>query len=170
MQFDFCPIRLFVARRSFWSHCNRITFLLSLNFIYNKVHLIIIMLCVICNNNVHQGDEFQCIRCKEFTHFICAGFREEQFCKMNKQAKKIWSCTSSKFGRYKNNLLRKTNKSLTSKGNEITDEILNGVIESVQNMSTQFDNFSQLLKALVSTINELKDENKCIKEENTVLK
>lgn len=66
--------------------------------------------------------------------------------------------------------MSKTNKLITSKGNEINDETLNGVIDSVQFMNMQFDNFGQQLKTLVSTINELKDDNKHIKEENIVLK
>ncbi|KAF0711660.1 E3 ubiquitin-protein ligase TRAIP-like [Aphis craccivora] len=130
------------------------------------------MLCVVCNNSIHQGDEIQCFICKEFTHFICAGLREGKFRKLNKQAKDNWSCNTCKFSKEqdKNNLLSNTNKLLTSKGNEITDETLNGVIDSVQFMSTQFDHFGQQLKSLVSTINELKDENKQINEENIFLR
>jgi hypothetical protein len=44
---------------------------------------------------------------------------------MNKQAKENWSCASCKFSenKDKNNLMGKTNKLLTSKGNEITDKL-----------------------------------------------
>lgn len=41
---------------------------------------------------------------------------------------------------------------------------LNGVIESVQCMSTLFYNFGQQLKTLISLINKLKNETKYIEK------
>lgn len=71
---------------------------------------------------------------------------------MNKQTKENWSSTNFKYGKDKNNLLDKANNLLCKfKGNEITDETLNGLITFVQFMSPQYDNFGQQLKALIFT-------------------
>lgn len=43
---------------------------------------------------------------------------------------------------------------------DITDETLNDVVELVKFMSALFDNFGQQSKDLVSSINDLKIENK----------
>lgn len=102
------------------------------------------MLFVICDNDIYRGDEIQCVL---FIHFICADLREANFRKMNKQTKLNWSCTSCQFGKNKNDTLDKTNRLLSLNGNKITIETLNGVIKSVQFMSSQFDNFGQQLKA-----------------------
>jgi len=52
----------------------------------------------------------------------------------------------------------------------ITDEALQNIVDAVNFMSSQFDDFSLKLKQLISTINDLKNENIRIVEENAFLK
>lgn len=127
------------------------------------------MLCYTCNDDILQGDELHCILCKEFFHFICGGFREEKFRKLNKLSKEKWNCSSCKSNKGLNKL-GNICKTPVKNGANISEETLNAVVESVNFMSAQFDTFGQQLKDLVSSITELKIENKQIKEENLMLK
>lgn len=124
------------------------------------------MLCLICIEEIFQGDEIQCVVCNEFLHFSCAGFREEKFRKINISTKSNWSCSNCKCKKPSNSPIILPKKKSTA----ITDETLRGVIESVNFLSSQFDDFGQQLKNLISTVNLLKNENKRITEENLIIK
>lgn len=122
--------------------------------------LIFTMLCAVCSNDIFQGDKIQCVLCKEIVHFICANLREKQFRELSRQTIENWSCSNCKT----------ISESKTSKENIITDETLIDAIKSVHIMGSQFDNFGQQLKAMISSINEIKYENKYIKEDNLMMK
>lgn len=122
------------------------------------------MLCIICIEDIPQGDDIKCTKCNEFLHFNCAGLREASFKKMSVALKKLWTCSNCK-----------TKKLVMTpvtagKSQTVTDETLKSVVESVNFMSSQFDDFNNQLKHLLSTINENKCENKRIAEENLLLK
>jgi len=59
---------------------------------------------------------------------------------------------------------------MPGKSQTVTDETLKSVVDSVNFMSSQFDGFNNQLKHLLSTINDLKCENKRITLENLLLK
>jgi len=119
------------------------------------------MLCSVCTDEIHQGDEIKCVKCYEFLHFNCAGIREANFRKMSKSLKEKWSCSNCKVKKVA------TAPVLTQ---PITDETLQNVVYAVNFMSSQFDDFSLKLKQLISTVNDLKNENIRIVEENASLK
>lgn len=126
------------------------------------------MSCLICNEEIYHGDELQCSTCNEFLIFTCAGFREVNFRKMNKAVRSSWSYSTCKSK--KNSDLSFKSPQLNNKATEISDEILKGVIESVNFMSSQFDSFGQQLKELISSISQIKNENKRITEQNLKIK
>lgn len=119
------------------------------------------MLCSVCTDEIHQGDEINCTKCYEFIHFNCAGLREVNFRKMSTSLKEKWSCSNCKVKKVV------TAPAVTK---PITDETLQNVVDAVNFMSSQFDDFSLKLKQLISTVNDLKNENKRIVEENAFLK
>lgn len=59
---------------------------------------------------------------------------------------------------------------MPGKSQTVTDETLKSVVDFVNFMSSQFDGFNNQLKHLLSTINDLKCENKRITLENLLLK
>jgi len=115
------------------------------------------MLFSVCTDEIHQGDEIKCVKCHEFLHFDCSGLREANFRKMSKSLKEKWSCSNFKVKKVA------TTPVLTQ---PITDETLQNVVDAVNFMSSQFDDFSLKLKQLISTVNDLKNENKRIVEPN----
>lgn len=80
------------------------------------------MLCLICNEQIFEGDEIQCFNCKEHLHFTCAAFRESVFRKLNKKVKSNWSCSSCKTK--KNSDLICKSPSQENNVNEISEETL----------------------------------------------
>lgn len=123
------------------------------------------MLCTICNEDILQGDDINCATCKEFSHFNYAGFREANFRKMSKMLKYQWSRSTCKTQRTPISQTTSQGKTQT-----ITDERLKSVVNFINFMSYQFDDFNHQLKRLFITINNLKSENKRITEENVLLK
>jgi len=122
------------------------------------------MLCVICIEDIPQGDDIKCSKCNEFLHFNCAFLREASFRKMSVALKKLWTCSNCKT---KELVMTPV---MPGKSQTVTDETLKSVVDPVNFMSSQFDDFNNQLKHLLSTINDLKSENKRITEENLLLK
>lgn len=124
------------------------------------------MLYSICIDDIHRGDDIKCTKCNEFLHFNCAGLREANFRKMSSTPKEKWYCSTCK--------TKKTAASpvfLPVKSSQIVnDDTLNSVVDSVNFLCSQFDDFNNQLKHLFSTINDLECENKRIIEENVFLK
>lgn len=126
------------------------------------------MLCLICVDEIFQGDELKCSSCNEFLHFTCAGYRESNFRKLSKATKSIWCCSNCKIKKTSNSI--ENSPPQPNKMNEISDETLKGVIDSVKFMSSQFDSFGKQLADLILSITDLKNENKNFKEENMRIK
>jgi len=120
------------------------------------------MLCLLCNDEIYQGDELKCTACKEFLHFSCASLREASFRKMGKATKDNWCCVNCKSATVCNTAL---NKNVNS--SDESNEPLTCLTESVKFMSAQFDSFSKQLSEVLNTIKELKEENKCLIMENS---
>lgn len=147
------------------------------------------MLCLLCIDDIHDGDEIKCSSCKEFLHFSCASFRESVFRKLSPAAKNKFTCSNCKtntveFSKDKNvNNIFESNDPITSrKTNTVViskDKNVNNIIESndslttltrsVNFLSSQFDEFGKQLKEVLKTIKELKNENNLLKEKNQVL-
>lgn len=80
---------------------------------------------------------YGCTQCKDFIHFVCAGFKEETFWKMNTSSKENQACTNCKFKKATDSST-KTNTAKTpilKTSTNITDETLKDVVESVKFMS-----------------------------------
>lgn len=129
-------------------------------------------MCVICNDDIFEGDNINCSKCKAVLHFGCAALRESAFRNMSKTAKQNWCC-----GKCKSN--EPSLKPLASKSTltpvhidtiNVNNETINNLVKSVNFMSEKFDSFVKQLQELVTTINNIKEENSSLKEENCKLK
>lgn len=113
------------------------------------------MLCSTCNDDIIEGDNINCTKCKAILHFSCATLRESAFRSMTKIAKQNWQCNSCKSKKQPSKLQAPNNN--TTKGRIITqksqDDTIKNLIESVNFMSDKFDNFSKQLQELITTIN-----------------
>lgn len=93
------------------------------------------MLCLIFNEDKLQGVDINYyVTCKEVLYFNFAGLIEANLRKISKVLMDNWSCSTSK--------TKKTPISqTTSLGNTqtITDETLKSVVDTVNFMSSQFD-------------------------------
>lgn len=121
------------------------------------------MLCAVCNKDIIDGDDLQCMKCKEYLHFSCASMREANFQKMNKLNKDKWSCVKCR-----TTTAAVCNTSITQDDNTFvgSNEKLLGLTESVKFLSNQFDVFSKQLNEVLNSIKDLKEENKKLKKTN----
>lgn len=101
------------------------------------------MLCTVCNDDIYDNEDIKCAKCKTFSHFACAGFRESNFRKLSVINKGKWCCSNCKDN---------PNMSIsdTNIGKEIilkkdSSKILLDLKNSVDFMSKQFDDFSTQL-------------------------
>lgn len=130
------------------------------------------MLCVTCNDDIFEGDNLNCSKCNAIQHFGCAALRESAFRKMSKTAKQNWCCGKCKSNEPCFNPLASKTASISkhTDTNNVNNETIKNLVESVNFMSDKFDNFGKQLQELVTTINSIKAENSFLKEENCKLK
>lgn len=122
------------------------------------------MLCAVCIDEITNGDDLNCLVCKEFLHFTCAGFREESFRKLSAVNKKKFACLKCKTSG------NGTIKPVAQNKFVGSNDTLANLATSVQFMSDRFDDFGKQLQEVLNTIKELKEENKTLKEINHKLK
>lgn len=129
------------------------------------------LLCDVCNEEIFDGDDIKCNKCKLFLHFNCAGFRETNFRKLSVANKNKWYCLNCKDS-FSNSSVEtnKENKLPMDKDCSHSDKLLMELKESVKFMSGQFDNFNLKLQDIIKIVNDVSKENKEIKEENQKLK
>lgn len=106
------------------------------------------ILCMLCNEYIHQNDYLICITCKEFFHYACGGLREENFRKLNKPNKDNWSCSNCKFKKKALAIADRIASSINTTINNTTvsDKTLRDVVDSLKFMSAECDSFGQQLK------------------------
>lgn len=130
------------------------------------------MLYNICNDDIYDGDDINCMKCNSFMHFGCASLRETTFRKMSKASKQKWLCNSCK---YIDPSVKKSEPSTSTileyKDMEcLTNENFKNLIDSVNFMSEKFDGFGKQLQELITSIKDMKEENQILKEQNSKLK
>lgn len=124
------------------------------------------MLCVVCNDDIFEGENLRCKICKEHLHFSCASMRETNFRKMNKQSKEKWSCVKCKITTAVDCNTSNTQDDVSFVG---SNDKLSSLTDSVKFMSNQFDVFGKQLNEVLNSIKELREENKTLKEKNSKL-
>lgn len=130
------------------------------------------MLCNICNDDVFEGDNLNCIKCKAILHYGCAALRESAFRKMSNFSRQNWLCNKCKVNKQTAKTPTNYNASniVQFDTQKSQNETIKNLVESVNFMSDKFDNFSKQLQDLITTINCIKDENIILREENGKLK
>lgn len=130
------------------------------------------MLCNVCNDDIFENDNLNCNKCNVFLHFGCAALRETAFRKMSNSAKQTWCCNKCKFKEQSPEIPAPKSKLTTvhSGTQNVQNENLNNLVDSVNFMSEKFDGFGKQLQDLISTINLIKEENSTLKEENRKIK
>lgn len=123
------------------------------------------MLCLVCNDEIYDGDEIKCKNCKDYLHFSCASFRETAFRKLTHEAKLKFSCSKCKVNVGLTSNTKSKNEDVFVGSNETLSDLTN----SVKFMSAKFDDFSKQLKEVLYNIKELKEENNVLKENNIKL-
>jgi len=118
------------------------------------------MLCSVCTEDIFQGDDIKCSKCKDYLHFSCGGMRENNFRKMAKVNKEKWCCAKCKSTIINTSITQEEDAFVGS------NETLSNLTESVKFMSNQFDMFGKQLSEVLDSIKELKEENKSLKEIN----
>jgi len=121
------------------------------------------MLCSVCNEDIFQGDDIKCSKCKEYLHFSCGGMRETNFRKLAKVNKEKWCCAKCKSS------IINTSITLEEDSFVGSNETLSNLTVSVKFMSNQFDMFGKQLSEVLNSIKELKKENESLKEINCKL-
>ncbi|KAL4126805.1 hypothetical protein QTP88_011014 [Uroleucon formosanum] len=96
------------------------------------------MLCLVCNDEIYDGDEIKCKNCKDYLHFSCASFRETAFRKLTHEAKLKFSCAKCKVNMGLNSNTKSKNEDVFVGSNETLSDLTN----SVEFMSAKFDDFN----------------------------
>lgn len=109
---------------------------------------------------IHKEDTLECNTCKKTVHFYCAGISESNFKKMSKLNKGKYACSDHKQTDSNTKNIQPSVKVETK-----IDEL----IQSVEFMGKQFDNFNNKLDSLVNEVKNLKIENAKMKNENNNL-
>lgn len=123
------------------------------------------MLCLVCNDEIFDGDEIKCKNCKEYLRFSWASFREAAFRKLTHGPKQKFSCSKRKANVGPSSNIKSKNEDVFVGSNETLSDLTN----SVKFMSAKFDDFGKQLKEVLLNIKELKEENKLLKENNIKL-
>lgn len=131
------------------------------------------MLCNICNDDIFEGDNLNCTKCKAILHFGCVGdLRESTFRKMSIIERQKWHCNNCKLKEQviKTQASKNTTNILQIDLHKSLNETIKNLIESVNFISDVLINFNKQLQELITTTNYIKDENMILKEENDKLK
>ncbi|KAE9523751.1 hypothetical protein AGLY_015811 [Aphis glycines] len=78
----------------------------------------ITMLCLVCNDEIYDGDEIKCKNGKDYLHFSCASFRETALRKLTHEAKLKFSCSKCKVNVGLNSNTKSKNENLFVGSNE----------------------------------------------------
>lgn len=62
------------------------------------------MLCLLCNNDIFQGDELKCSKCKGNLNFTCACLREANVRKLARLNRDKWCCAKCKLMVFNTNI------------------------------------------------------------------
>lgn len=122
------------------------------------------MLCCSCNEDIFDDDALSCTICNEYYHYMCVALKESTFRKMSKATKSKWACSKCKFNdktQPSNNVTQQINPALS-----ITNDDFNNLTESVKFMSAKFDSFGTQLQELLSSVKQMREENRLLKEQN----
>lgn len=119
------------------------------------------MKCGECHETLIREDVIICSSCKKESHFYCRGITENGFGRMTKNTKSRWDCNECKV-------------SWESKKGDIqsvNDENKNiqQLTESVQFMSTKFDQFNITVEKILNEMKELREQNMKLTEINDKL-
>lgn len=125
------------------------------------------MLCNSCNEDIVDEDALKCSVCFEYYHFMCATITEKNFRKMSKVNKAKWFCNKCKF--YENAKSPLQNNTTNKLSRNCSNDNCSDLTESVNFMRGKFDNFGKQLQEIVSSLKEMRDENKVLKEHNIKL-
>jgi len=122
------------------------------------------LVCSVCNEDVFDNEDIKCSKCKMFFHFACAGFREVNFRKMSASNKMKWFCVNCKDFNSESGAVVNQVKNCSH-----SDKILSDLKDSVNFLSEKFDDFKSQLSDIIKSINDVRLENKQLKEQNQKL-
>lgn len=120
------------------------------------------MLCNLCDSDIADGDYLNCSMCNAILHFGCATLTETDFRKMPKVAKENWCCSKCNL----NEQCAEVQASTALVHSNVHNETIQNLIASINFMSNTFDSLSKQMQVLFTTVNDNKDENRNLKEEN----
>lgn len=116
--------------------------------------------CVKCNETLtHNEDTIECSVCKNNYHYYCIGISETNFKKMTRNTKNRFSCATC---------LNSESKT-TNNPPHTLDSKMEDLIQSVNFMGQQFDDFNKKLESTLTELKHVKKENEIIKADNTRL-
>lgn len=113
--------------------------------------------CVKCKETLlHNEDTMECSVCNNNYHFYCIGITETNFKKMSKNTKKKYSCTTC---------LNYETKNISNPLLKL-DTKVEDLIQSVNFMGQQFDDFNNKLEFTLTELKHIKRVNDTIKADN----
>lgn len=116
--------------------------------------------CEKCKETLtHNEDTIECSICNNNYHFYCIGFTETNFKKMSRITKKKYSCDTC---------LKYETKTINNPLLKL-DTKMEDLIQSVNFMGQQFDDFNNKLESTLTELKHLKKENDTIKADNSRL-
>lgn len=129
------------------------------------------MLCNSCNEDIIEDDALKCSACNEFYHLMCTATTDVNFLKMSKDNRLKWSCLKCKFDPNTQLISQHSGKTIQSMNlvanTSSADYNLKDLTDSVNFMSNKFDNFGEQIKDILTSLKEMREENKILKEQYT---
>lgn len=119
------------------------------------------MQCEKCRETLIREDVIICSTCKKESHFYCQGITENGFDRMTNNTKNRWDCNECKVSRESK---KEEIQSVNDKANNIQQ-----LTESVQFMSTKFDQLNITVGKILNEMKELREQNMKLTETNDKL-
>lgn len=116
------------------------------------------LVCSVCNEDIKSG------KGKMFFHFACGGLREVNLRKMSASNIGKWCCGHCKD-------FNSVTSAVVSQVKDCShsDKILSDLKDSVNSMNGKFEDFKTQLSDIIKLINNVRSENKQLKEQNLKL-